>query len=865
MNSYSEITSRYLKQHKKRTLLIVIGIIVSISLFSGISTLYLNQRASDIESTKQMQGNYEVKYKKLDENKLDKIMQHTEVLNYGVEQSLDEGKLINENRKIEKPISINAYNKSSYDNIFKNYFDIKQGRLPLKENELVIENRALKELGDKKLGDKVTVEILNKSKDNKVGKKEYEIVGTYEDKVFSTSRYTGITFIKDEALKNKGLYDIYVNLKEKKDKINTAESLGKELGLNIIKKDEDKCQIEINEQLLREEGLIDSRISENTTAVMVAILFIIIILCSAAVIYNFFNMSVSERIKHFGILRSIGATPAQIRIIVFKEAFYMSLMALPAGLIMGYVGLIGILAIVKKVNNVNHDMLKIKFYPEVILVCTVLTLITILISVWIPARKAGKINLIDAIRNGGEYKREKIKRRRSAVFKFFFKLEGELAYKNIRRIPKRFWITVSSLIISIVLMIVYGTSISAIKQVNDKDHDLSNKDACFYKINNHFTEAEINEIKNLNGIDRVYKRAYNSCDFAFPKEYLNKNYSKETGRSVNMLEGTNFVNVGNTEMSFYGDNEFEVAKKYLISGKIDKKALSDMGVLLVNKNKVIAYKTKMDKTVTADFSTYKVGDKIVVPKIKSYPYHFREEDNKKEANDSIKEMKKAINNKEFYTFTVVGILDSDFLGENPQDGLGLVFTEDVYKKINGNLNSGQLLIKFKDKESRERLYDYFNKKASQIGGSYSDFYKQAEEERKTYLQQDIFVYTFIGLIILISAINIISTISINIMLRKREFAAMQAIGMEEEQLRKMVLLEGAIHGLIAAFVGSIIGGAIAKLLLYKVVPDDVKIKIPFEIFIIGIGGALIITLLASVIPIRRLKKMNIIESLRWDD
>lgn len=853
MQGYIDITSKYMKYHKKRTIFTVLGIVLAIALFSSISTLMLSNKDAEIELTRKSTGNYEVEYKRIDETKLDKIINHAETSNYGIVQETRDGRI--ENGNVKYKVDIKSYNKSAYEDIFKGYFDIKEGRLPSDENEIVIENRALYTLGAK-LGDSVA--IIGPSNNNMPSSKEYKIVGTYEEKFFSADIFNGITYIKDESTKKTGTYNVFVNLKEKKDKSTVANRIAGELGLKINGNSDDS-QVNINEQLLRMEGLMHYSVLDDSNLTILAVLLLIIIICSATVIYNSFNISVMERIKQFGVLRAIGATPRQIRGMVFKEAFYMCLISIPTGIVAGYAGLIAIMQMVKKIRGIDYNGLKIGLYPEVIMICIVLGVLTVMLSVWAPARNAGKVSPMDAIRNIGEIKNEKIKLRKTGLIKFLFKYEGELAYKNIKRTPKRFWFTVSSLIISIVLLIVYSSFMSVVKQLNDRDHDISNADAMFGKINDLLTEDEISEIRNLGGIDKIYLKAQNSCYFAFPKEYLNPDYEIKTGRKTRLIEGTDFVATGNTIMSFYDDNGLKIAKKYLLDGEIDKEKLDNMGVLLVNKNRVIS--EPGNKQVTADFSSYKVGDKIVVPKLDAYNYQQVKASPSEKPVDQFQVMKESIKNNDFYTFTVVGILGTDFIDGLPQDGLGLVFTEDVYKKINGGLASSTMLIKYKDNASRENLYEYFNKKASQIAGYYYDYYKLAEQERNTMAQANLYVYSFIALITLISAVNIINTIVISVMLRKREFASLRAIGMTEAQLTKMILFEGLIQGVIAAIVGIIIGGILTKVIINMIV-SDMKANIPYEILITGIVVSVLLTLTASMIPMNRLKKMNIMESLR---
>ncbi len=147
-------------------------------------------------------------------------------------------------------------------------------------------------------------------------------------------------------------------------------------------------------------------LNEGTKGIFVFIVTLIIV-CTVAVIYNAFNISVAERINQFGILRSIGATPAKIRKLVFKEAFIMSIIAIPIGIISGYLGIYTTIKLMSNSKQFIFEGLKIGFYKEVIIICIVLTAITIILSVLGPAIKASRVAPIDAIRNSSNLKKRK--------------------------------------------------------------------------------------------------------------------------------------------------------------------------------------------------------------------------------------------------------------------------------------------------------------------------------------------------------------------------------------------------------------------------------------------------------------------------
>ena len=180
-----------------------------------------------------------------------------------------------------------------------------------------------------------------------------------------------------------------------------------------------------------------------------------IIVCTIVVIYNSFNISVIERIRYFGILKAIGATPKQIKRIIYKEGFLMGLIALPLGCIVGFLALKYGIKIFIGDTLMFIESFKVGFYPVIILVTAILVAITIFLSILMPARKANKISAVDAIRNKNEIKLGKLKRRKGRIVGKIFGVEGSIAYKNIRRTPFRFIITCLALTVSIIMFNVF--------------------------------------------------------------------------------------------------------------------------------------------------------------------------------------------------------------------------------------------------------------------------------------------------------------------------------------------------------------------------------------------------------------------------
>ncbi|ABS41799.1 FtsX-like permease family protein [Clostridium botulinum] len=885
MKSYSEITGRYLKQNKKRTILTIVGIILAISLFSGIGNLFFSMRDGLVANERKNKGNYEVKYFGVNKDKVNKLSNNFEIKDYGV--SKDNNFFIlkddknNENKSTmdNKPkiINLDFYDNSMLNNVMT--INMKEGRKPKAADEIILEKRAKTKFG-KKVGDyieannidpevlvkslkvdsKITAQSnLQKLQSNEV--KKYKIVGYYEKKVSQTSDlYEARGYLNKNSMEKDENYSFYANLKEKKNKVDIGKKVGSTVGLSENKKIDGDPEIIFNDAVLRlmAEGN-DTLLNKDTMSVFIFIATLIIV-CTVAVIYNAFNISVAERINQFGVLRSIGATPGKIRKLVFKEAFIMSIIAIPIGIISGYLGIYTTIKLMSNSERFVFEGLKIGFYKEVILICIVLTLITIILSVLGPAIKASKVSPIDAIRNSSNLKKEKIRRRKGRLIKLIFGIEGAVAYKNIRRNNKRFIITVFSLMISLIMFIIITSMTKMTDEVTKQLISSAPFDAVI-QTKESMDEKFISEIKSKDDIKKVYTPKIRRALVYLEKDILNEKYYEKINKDMpksEKIKGKDYVCLDQVTYSAYDKSSLEQVKNNLVGGKIDTEALNNNGVLLINRNEV---SKKNGGRVVADITKYKVGDKIRIPRTKD-KFYSEMEGNKK--LDLKGEFKQGVEKGDFIELTIVGILNKDIFNISAaHDSIGLVFSDKCFEKNFGKLPIDSVAINYKNEKAGEKYAGYFEEKAEELQGSYMDLHSLNNQMDSIQKQISVFMYGFIAIITIIGMVNIINTITIGLLLRKSEFATLTAIGMTKSQLNKMVMLEGLLHGIFTSVFGSIISYILYNLLLkqsFNFINFD--LKFPIDVFITGILGVIAITLLASVIPLRRLKKMSIVENIR---
>jgi len=604
--------------------------------------------------------------------------------------------------------------------------------------------------------------------------------------------------------------------------------------------------IEYNEQLLRLYAKsLDKSINEGLTA-LVAFIVGLIIISTIAVIYNIFNISVLERVSQFGILRCTGAAPNQIKKLVLKEALILSFIGIPLGLASGVLAMKIVIGVVKVLLK---DEIKVVISPIVFIISAVIGLITIYLSAIGPAQKASKVSPLEAVRNTGSLKKEKFKKRkRFRTINKVFGIEGEIAYKNLKRNRKKFRITVFSLTISIVLYIVFGSFASFVFKTGAvKEKDM--KDFMLWKRGGSNTGISLsiyNEITNFKDVEKVYKVMYDGRPILIPREKVNPKLFELRPSFKERIKDEQLVLSSNGIIS-YGDNILPELKKYLREGTIDKEKLNnENGVILIKTNSLYNEETK--KSSVFDIADYKVGDEIkIIDKKKLKDIEDIDESN-------IKRVK------------VIGILDKGILDNeyNYSPTMTLITSEEVYKNITGNNDIRRMFIQLKENSNKDNLSEYLkvlNKKDP--GYQYFDFQEESKRNRDKAIAINIFLYGFVSVITLIGCLNIINTISTNLLLRKRELAMIRAVGMDRGKMSKMICIEGIYYGVIASIYGGIIG-TVLSYELFKIMQNlrDFQWAFPIKEILTAVIGAIIISLISTYIPLRKINKENVIENIR---
>ncbi|HDV8361406.1 MULTISPECIES: ABC transporter permease [Bacillus] len=485
IGNYKQLSRRYLKGNKKRTILTLIGIVLSVSLISTIGLFMNGTQISQIENTKKRQGySFHAVVLNYDESILKKIKYNPQIESFGL---MSQGETVQVG---EAAVQMNFADDNSLK--FLKYSIIK-GRLPSNDQEVAVDPWVLPYIKENiQIGDSF-----------ELNEKKYKLVGFLSDSTYTQENKVG-RLLTYKSKFSAGEGKILVGISSKANFNEVLEGLKTISGENNINISNELIQLE-------KPGY------NNSIMATLIITISIVVIATIVVIYNAFQISVVERTRQFGLLRSIGATRKQIRQIVLREATFLAVIAIPIGIICSLIALAS-LQFTFSLLMENSKAVSI-FYVDwnILLISSIITLLSVIASSLYPAYFAGKISPLLAISSRLSIKKEQIKKQKNSMVKKPLSIPLSMAMKNVKRNKNRYTITILSIIISSVLFITFSylMSVAFASKPFDK---LSVKSDITIKIvdNNpdHLAESEqvLHQLKSLENISKVYEKKENSFE-----------------------------------------------------------------------------------------------------------------------------------------------------------------------------------------------------------------------------------------------------------------------------------------------------------------------------------------------------------------
>ena len=847
MSILNDLTIKNLKLNKKRTIVTIVGIILSTALMVGIGLLFSSFQDYMIRETISYNGKYEAEYGDVSLDKLNSIDKKD--FSYFYQKPIGFSKFDSANEY--KPyIYI-----SSVDKEYFNELHLISGRFAENDSELVISNHINTNGGASyKIGDTITlkygervIEGVNTLANNEyyeeetlniVGEKTYTIVGIVERSNFEDYSASGYSTFTLDMNDKEGIVNVFVMFNNKKKIIKQSEDLAKKLGYDNA--------ISYNSTLLALYGESTYGNIMKSMITMIIIMLSLVSIGCIVVIYNSFAISVMERKKEFGLLSSIGATKKQLSYTIFFEALIEGIIGIILGICGAYIGIGTVILII---NNLIGDILVLKLNLVTnivfIIIPVIFMILVIFISALVPSRRAAKVSPIEAIRQNDDIKINKKKIKTGKLVNKLFGIEGEIALKNIKRNKKKYRVTIVSLFISIVLFISFS---SYMNYTIDTASSVMGEVPYDYQIS-YF--GDDNDIDALDKISEIIKSndvkeyvSYSASNLSIIGNYIYSDEYLDFYKSAYGDDGIKaLTNLKYQYISIYILDDISYNKYKELIG-LDKDS-----VILLNKFKGVSYGN--NKRVNYDIPVINNGDINI--KICNFDDNDEDVDTTKYCNKKIDNI--FITNKSFdliEEFSYMGdfkLIVNKKLYDNISDS-GTHYTQ--YNIISDNTDNIDKLTKELDK------YDNVN---------YTNVKESMKQANNMILVVKILMYGFIGLITLIGVTSVFNTISTSMALRKREFAVLRSIGLTRKGFNKILFFESLFFGL-KSLIYAIPVSLGVTIIIHYALADMMSINsivIPWKAIIISIVSVFVIVLLTMMYSTSKIKKHNIIEQIREEN
>lgn len=856
MNIFNKVTLQGMKKSRSRTIVTIIGVVLSAAMITAVATFGVSLLNYLAKGAAQKYGGWHVEFLDVNTSFVNEMSHDNEVSDTATFENIGYAKL-NGGKNPNKPyIFIAGFNNKTFDNLPIN---LVSGRLP-KNNEEIVVPMSVESNGGVKLaeGDTISLDVGNRIDGNKnlgqhdsyisgketlmpKSKRTYKVVGICQRPSFEEYSAPGYTFITKEDVKDKGdNFSTFVTLKNPNNVHDYASSKAK--GHSYA----------FNDNVLRFMGLSEDKLFNTILYSLGGILVAIIMIGSIFLIYNSFNISLNERTHQFGIFSSVGATPKQLRNSVLFEGLCISAIGIPIGVIVGIGSIkLVILVVAKNFGNImyNNIPLTLKVSIPVIIGAAAVSFITILISAYIPARKAANTPVMESIRQSNEVKVDSKAVKTSKLTHRIYGLEGILALKNFKRNKKRYRSIVLSLVLSVVLFISTNAFVTYFKQFSQKALVYTN-----YDIGLGIKDMDDSEmlklfdkLKTANGVyESSYQTVMNySCSAKgsdlsdYYWKYADSNSSNENVNipmKIQFLDDRTYFNIikglGLPSEEYTGQNTKMIAvakiegnQKDKLDTPIDMFKSSSMNFAI---SPEINGAPKMGQKQNANIT-------FVDTRLPDIPPYL--ENSESNTNNS-------------FTFLVMAPYSIKDKFDTP--GTHVATKGLTFKSKNPTQSSSQMetMIKSAGVKSNYMLLNS---------------YKVLEESRNYIFIANVFSYTFIIMISLIAVANVFNTISTNIRLRRRELAMLRSVGMSERDFQKMMNFECAFYGMRALILGLPLA-TISSWLIYKFMSDggadNIHFVLPWGSIGISIFSVLFLVFITMLYAISKIKKENIIDALR---
>ena len=809
-----------MRHYKSKNILIGIAIILTTLLLFVIPSIGKDMVEVNFAVINKIYPTWHALYRNVDESTVMKLAAHHDVKTYGLRS--DAGYMNLE----DATVSMMYMDRTGME-LYK--VKLKEGQLPQKENDIVVSKGILEALGQNgKIGDTITVpyQILKDDGLDYTKEKDFRICGFLADNESSKEQkqYTSLVseaFLKAEIPVEQVKYRFLLQVNGQKgnttaDYTETIQNIARQFGIS-----EDDMNI-------NKEYLAANYVDPATIPVIVGIM-LIVVLAGIITIYSVYYVSMNQRVREFGKLKAIGATKRQLRQIVLREGMGVALFAIPIGLLIGTVAVkVVLLQFVEHAKDSNvliTEAYKVVakgevqlYYWWIYLLAIAVTLCTVYLSLMKPMRMAAKVSEIEAMRYQGGSKRQKSSRKG-----YQFLNIGRLTKRNLAENKKKSTITIVSMAVTGIFVMMVATVLSCANPMESAKSSIVGQ----YEIspivesgNKEHPEYEWAEVQKNNPLNEVLKQQIEELDGVERVDVFTA--LKVSGGPFEEKIGTEFINGVPEEYA-------EELKKGITEGNVTYEELK-------SGDKVI-----LDRALLHWYPDIKVGDKL-----------------KLNIHDGDNTFQKEIE------VAAIGEYGTGLTNYNC-----LIMAKEGAEKLTIN-NSSSYFQVIADKDYDEALEASLQAIVDGSGRLQMRTWKNEYDTWENAIQMTRGAcYAFIIILAAISIMNLINTMINSVHVRKKELGMMQAIGMSDRQLMKMLQLEGIFYTvgtlIISIGVGSLAGYPLFLYAKRTGMFDISTYHYPVTAAIIIILTLFVIQMLLAIFIAKSVRKDSLIERIRFSE
>lgn len=904
MNVFSKVTLESLKKNRTRTVVTIIGIMLSAAMICASTTFVSSMQnfvlRCEIYSSGDWHGAvYDAAYKDYED-----IRDSGKVSSAAYAQVLGYAKIGSANEYKPYLYVLGGDAASGYFETMPVHLIL--GALPKDSTEIILpEHLTSNGKVNYKLGDTVTldvgdrmldgrrlgqdtpvytydsetqVEIMSGERLENTEPRTYTVVGIYERPTFedySAPGYTALT-AADTKFADQAPIHCYFKL----HKPAGVYDFMKEMGYT------QEYRYAYNTKVLLYSGTAPFDSFLTAFYSLAAIIIALIVFGSVSLIYNAFSISVSERTRQFGLLSSVGATRKQLRRMVLFEALAVSIVGIPLGILVG-IGGIGITLLLigdKFFSIVRVDIpMRLCVSWQAVVIAAVIALVTVLISAWIPSKRATRVSAVEAIRQSMDIKVSGRPVRTSKLAYKLFGLPGVLAGKHYKRNRKKYRTTVVSLFMSIVLF-VSAAAFTDYMMESAEGGLASDQFDLIYAAESDASAAMTPDAL----LELLFSESNVTGGTYTKKQFLQGDISREY---VTAMFADRFSNFGMEredaapkELSisgylyFVADAEFNrLLEKYNLKEADYYDRDKPLGIAL---DRNIELDRRLEKYVTLD--TLK-GDGCVIEGLYYVEIdgYYRKDSRIDENGNKVVLYQNRDNENDIielpyeesfakYTLRSEKTIEEApfFVSRSTPVAINMIYPYSMLESVvpeaalNQFRNTEYFLTSSNHTASFENLAPVLTENGLSSRQLF-DYAANAETNRNVITIIRVFAYGFIVLISLIAAANVFNTISTNISLRRREFAMLKSVGMTQKGFRRMMNYECLLYGSKALLLGLPVSCGITYL-IYRAVTTayETSFHLPWAAIGIAVLSVFLVVFATMMYAMRKVKKDNPIDALK---